>query len=191
MPAHPPFTFLGGSGSRVMPFGGNGTTSDRTASLGGRTRMVLPGRFMTIVYAENNDRHGYGFPQVVREPRPEGEEGTGRRWSRSRSVPNASQTGGTNNNNGRNNSEQEGEQQTQRRGSSWRERLRSIPTVPWIGIPSQGGRSRSIPTGTTADLPPPPPPPHQQQQEISPGQLEAGTAAVHNATTRPTTMTTS
>jgi hypothetical protein len=32
-----------------------------------RPRIVLPGRFMTIVYSEN-DR--YGFPTVVREPRP-------------------------------------------------------------------------------------------------------------------------
>lgn len=32
-----------------------------------RPSMVLPGRFMSVVYNEN-DRHG--FPQVIRHPRP-------------------------------------------------------------------------------------------------------------------------
>jgi Ring finger domain len=186
MPAHPPFAFLGGSGSRSLTFGGNSPNRDRPANQSGRTRMILPGRFMTIVYAENHDRHGYGFPQVVREPRPE-EESTGRRWSRSRSVPNASQSTNTNNNTSENNAEQQDEQQTQRRGSSWRERLRSIPTIPWI---SPGGRSRSltIPTTTTTAQPPQP---IQQQQQPTPSQLEAGIALPHTTTTAsPTTIPT-
>jgi Ring finger domain len=190
MPAHPPFTFLGGSGSRSMTFGGNSPNRDRPANQGGRTRMILPGRFMTIVYAENNDRHGYGFPQVIREPRPEGES-TGRRWSRSRSVPNASQNTNTNNNPATpSNGESQGEQQTQRRGSTWRERLRSMPTIPWI---SSGGRSRSVatPTTTTTTSTTEHAPQPMQQQEPTPSQLEAGIAPAHTATitTTPTTTT--
>ncbi len=177
MPASPPFTFLGGQGSRILPFGGNEPSSERRASLGGRTRMVLPGRFMTIVYADNNDRHGYGFPHVVREPRPAGES-TGRRWSRSRSVPNVSQPGDANN--GNNVTGEGNEQQTQRRGSSWRDRLRTMPML--------GGRSRSVTPATTDESQPQPQQQQQQQaqQEVSPGQLEAGTAPVHDSTTRPT-----
>ncbi len=175
MPASPPFAFLGGPGNRMLPFGGNEPRSERTASLGGRTRMVLPGRFMTIVYADNADRHGYGFPHVVREPRPEGGS-TGRRWSRSRSVPNVSQAGGANNGN---NATGEGdEHQTQRRGSSWRNRLRTMPML--------GGRSRPVTPATTDESQPQQQPEQQPQQEVSPGQLEAGTAPVHDSTTRPT-----
>jgi Ring finger domain len=174
--AHLPFEFLGGGpGITSVPVGGagNGPSSDRTASLAGRTRMVLPGRFMTIVYADQHDRHGYGFPQVVREPRPE-RESTGRRWSRSRSTPNAAQQMGdmnvNNNTNGNAAVEQEGEQ-TQRRGSTWRERLRSA-AMPSISLPRLGGRSRSVPTGTSTTEAQ-----QQQQPEVSPGQLEAGTTA--------------
>jgi hypothetical protein len=46
MPAPPQFAFIGA---------------------GRRPTMVLPGRFMSIVY---DDRDRYGFPRVVREPRP-------------------------------------------------------------------------------------------------------------------------
>ncbi|ERF71106.1 hypothetical protein EPUS_07778 [Endocarpon pusillum Z07020] len=181
MPASPPFTFLGGPASRMLPFVGNEPSSERTASLGGRTRMVLPGRFMTIVYADNADRRGYGFPQVVREPRPEGES-TGRRWprNRSRSVPNIVQAG--NANNGTNATGEGDEQQTQRRGSSWRERLRSIPSLPTI--PVLGGRSRSAMLGTPGESQPQQQ--QQPQQDVSPGQLEAGTTPAHDSTTRPT-----
>ena len=188
MPAHPPFTFLGGSSSRSMTFGGDSPNRDRAANQGGRTRMILPGRFMTIVYAENNDRHGYGFPQVIREPRPEGES-TGRRWSRSRSVPNASQNTITNNSFAtQNNAEPQGEQQTQRRGSTWRERLRSMPTIAWI---SPGERSRSAATPTTTTTTTEQAPQHMQQQEPTPSQLEAGIAPAQTATTAtPTTTTT-
>ena len=55
MPAAPQYAFMGAGRGGVNPFGGR------------RPSMVLPGRFMTIVYNEN-DR--YGFPTVVREPRP-------------------------------------------------------------------------------------------------------------------------
>ena len=176
-PAHPPFTFVGGGANRILPFGGHGPSSDRSASVGGRTRMVLPGRFMTIAYADNPDGRGYGFPQVVREPRPE-REGTGRRWSRSRSVPNTSQTG-TNENTA------EQVEQTQRRGSAWRARLRNIPRIPLLG-----GRSRPVAAGTTPESQQGQEPQQQEQQqqqrEVSPGQLEAGTAIVQNDNGRPT-----
>ena len=55
MPAPPQYAFMGAGR------GGSASFSGR------RPSMVLPGRFMTIMYNEN-DR--YGFPQVVREPRP-------------------------------------------------------------------------------------------------------------------------
>jgi Ring finger domain len=187
MPAHPPFAFLGGTGSRNASFGGNGPASDRNASLNGRNRMVLPGRFMTIVYADHPDRRGYAFPQVIREPRPEGEN-TSRRWSRSRSTPNASQTGPLNNS-GINASTQDGAQQTQRTGSTWRERLRSLrtdgpsmPGMPSMGIPRLGRGTRSAATGTNPES-------TQQSNELSPAQLEAGNvlAPNQNNSTRPPT----
>ena len=49
MPGPPAFAFIGRGGA---PF---------------RPRMVLPGRFMTVTYAEGHDR--YGFPTVQRMPR--------------------------------------------------------------------------------------------------------------------------
>jgi hypothetical protein len=55
MPAPPQYAFMGAGRGGVNPFSGR------------RPSMVLPGRFMTIVYNEN-DR--YGLPTVVREPRP-------------------------------------------------------------------------------------------------------------------------
>lgn len=55
MPASPQYAFMGAGRGGINPFSGR------------RPGMVLPGRFMTIVYNEN-DR--YGFPTVVREPRP-------------------------------------------------------------------------------------------------------------------------
>lgn len=57
MPAPPQFAFMGA--------GRGGTMTNPFAAR--RPSMVLPGRFMSIVYNEN-DRHG--FPQVVRHPRP-------------------------------------------------------------------------------------------------------------------------
>ena len=50
-PTPPQFAFIGGRGGSSF-----------------RTRMVLPGRFMSISYQEGRDR--YGFPTVQRLPRP-------------------------------------------------------------------------------------------------------------------------
>ena len=73
MPAAPQYAFMGGRGGMHMnPFNRHGTGNRRPS-------LILPGRFMTIVYNEN-DR--YGFPQVVREPRPPGSS------RRTRSVSN-------------------------------------------------------------------------------------------------------
>lgn len=57
MPAPPQFAFMGAGrgGTMVNPFATR------------RPSMVLPGRFMSVVHNEN-DR--YGFPQVIRHPRP-------------------------------------------------------------------------------------------------------------------------
>ena len=55
MPAPPQFAFYG--------VGRSGSFNPA----GRRPTLVLPGRFMSIVYDEN---HRYGFPQVVRHPRP-------------------------------------------------------------------------------------------------------------------------
>ncbi len=168
MPAHPPFAFLGGPATR---FGVIGPTGDRPPVWGNRTRLVLPGRMMAIVYA-GEDRRGHG-PHQAREPTSEGME-TGRRWSRSRSAPNAPATAmvghGTNNA-----TQHDADQGQQRRGSTWRNRLRSIPN---IGIPMFGGRSRSIAPGANAE--------NQQQHELSPGQMEAGNPTTNNNAARPT-----
>jgi hypothetical protein len=151
--------------------------------------MILPGRFMTIVHAEN-DRTGYGFPQVIREPRPEAETRSNGRWSRSRSRLDASRSGDTTNNNNNNNNDvnnstsdpPEGQgEQNQGRVSTWRQRLRNIrmeaPAVPGISMPLRGGRSRTVAAGGNAES-------QQQQQEISPGQLEAGTSTAENNSPR-------
>lgn len=57
MPAPPQFAFMGA--------GRGGTMANPFATR--RPSMVLPGRFMSIVHNEN-DR--YGFPQIIRHPRP-------------------------------------------------------------------------------------------------------------------------
>jgi Ring finger domain len=61
MPAPPQFAFMGAGrgGTRPNPF-----VAARAIR---RPSMVLPGRFISVVYNEN-DR--YGFPQVIRHPRP-------------------------------------------------------------------------------------------------------------------------
>lgn len=176
MPTHPGFAFLGGPASRAMPFvlSGNGPSSDRAANLGGRSRMAIPGRLRTFVFTGDSDQHG--STPAVREPRSERDAvGSGRARSRGGATPNPTTTADVSGNNVT--AEQENEQ-PQTRGSTWRERLRSIPLL--------GGRSRSVVPGQNPvgmefqqqqqqqqqyqqQL-------QQQQQGISPSQLEAGTA---------------
>ena len=141
VPSPPQHAFMG-HGRGVHSFGGR------------RPTMVLPGRFMTIVYNEN-DR--YGFPQVVRQPRPLRERG---RFGRSRSVAategsSAHITSGA--------TEGDGSE-----GRGWRERIRSIrlpsASQPISSMPSlwELGRRRN----TVANDP--------SAADISPGRLEAG-----------------
>lgn len=191
MPPNPPFAFLGGpGGTRNLPFLSTGANNERATNLAGRSRMILPGRFMTIVYADN-DRRGYGFPQVVRHQRPDGETGrTGRRWFGSRNTPNDSSNTDTVNNNVVEHRENE---QTSTGPANWRDRFRSMrpeasPAQPSTGrrFPFFSGRSRSGATTdgvNTAELQPQS---QQRQQEISPGQLEAGTATSNARTTTTT-----
>jgi hypothetical protein len=115
-----------------------------------RPRMVLPGRFMTIVYSEN-DR--YGFPTVVREPRPP-------RESRRRATvaPDVSYDAPNN-------------PADENAAPSWRSRFQSIsvprPTLPSFSMPSRIRRHTEPDT-------------HRAQLDTAsganptPGQLEAG-----------------
>ncbi len=77
MPAPPTYAFMGAGRGGVNAFAGR------------RPSMVLPGRFMTIMYSEN-DR--YGFPTVHREPRPGRQDG---RRSMRRASSAAFRTDGT------------------------------------------------------------------------------------------------
>lgn len=126
MPAPPQYAFMGARGS---PF---------------RPRMVLPGRFMSIVYSEN-DR--YGFPTVVREPRPP--RRTNADPDVSYDAPNAP-------------ADQNGQ-------SNWRSRLTNLrlprPTMPNLSMPNRlrrnNGDAAPAESGTSTAGP-------------TPAQLEAG-----------------
>ena len=76
---------------------------------GRRPTMVLPGRFMSIVY---DDRDRYGFPRVVREPRPSRAER--RQQERERQLSAATTVN------------PEGETQEDRPQSGWRQRLQNV-----------------------------------------------------------------
>ena len=131
MPAPPQYAFMGVGRGGATPFSGR------------RPSMVLPGRFMTIVYNEN-DR--YGFPTVVREPRPSRtERNRMRRASSAAFRPDGEPLDATANTPTQN--------ATQRTG--WRQRLTNI-RLPYRGL------SQEQAVGT-ADAP-------------SPAQLEAGRA---------------
>jgi hypothetical protein len=133
MPAAPQYAFMGAGRGGVNPFSGR------------RPSMVLPGRFMTIVYNEN-DR--YGFPTVVREPRPSRVERDRTRRASSaafrteRDASDATANAATNNENQR---------------SGWRQRLTNIR------LPYSHRSERQEQAIGTGDAP-------------SPAQLEAGGA---------------
>jgi hypothetical protein len=133
MPAPPQYAFMGAGRIGSNPF------STR------RPSMVLPGRFMTIVYNEN-DR--YGFPTVVREPRPSRAErnqvnrASSAAFRADREASNVTANAATNNENQR---------------SGWRQRLTNI-RLPYPH--RSGGQDQA---GRTPDAP-------------SPAQLEAGRA---------------
>jgi hypothetical protein len=133
MPAPPQYAFIGSGRVGSNPF------STR------RPSMVLPGRFMTIVYNEN-DR--YGFPTVVREPRPSRAErnqvhrASSSTFQANREASDATANAATNNENQR---------------SGWRQRLANI-RLPYPH--RSGGQDQAE---GTPDVP-------------SPAQLEAGRA---------------
>jgi hypothetical protein len=133
MPAPPQYAFMGAGRGGINPFSGR------------RPSMVLPGRFMTIVYNEN-DR--YGFPTVVREPRPSRAERNQMRRASSaafrteREASDATANAALSNENQR---------------SGWRQRLTNI-RLPYSHRSVRGDEA----VGTT-DVP-------------SPAQLEAGRA---------------
>lgn len=131
-PNPPPFAFMGG---RRQPFG---------------PRMVLPGRLMSIQYAEGRDR--YGFPTVHRVTR------SGTRPSRF-GIVQGPMTPMDANTNG----------PTQRR-SRWA-RFRPNFTLPLPTVPSVNGwRNRRNPTdGTSPEI-------GTSNRDPTPGQLESGTA---------------
>jgi Ring finger domain len=80
---------------------------------GRRPTMVLPGRFMSIVY-DDRDRHG--FPRVVREPRPSRSER--RRQERERQISTATTVNA------------EGQTEEHPQPTGWRQRLRNVvPTI--------------------------------------------------------------
>lgn len=133
MPQSPPYALMG-SGHR-------------------RPRMILPGRFMTIVYSPH-DR--YGFPQVQREARPSSGRQSSGNGAASEAVPGASNTAGNSNTAGSN--------------GGIGSRIRNIrlprpsaPSMPNISNPFR----RNNPT---------PPNPSTGTSEPSPSQLEAGQA---------------
>ena len=161
LPQHPPFAFLGTSPSA------RGTRSrERGARLGQRHRLVLPGRLMTVVYSEHNDRHGHGFPQVFGQPRQRGER-TGA-WVRTRGRMRAASNPSTAEVN-QEVHQGEGAQPDAETAAGWRQRLRST-TMP--GLSLFRGRPRPA-AATDTDLGSTQPQ-QGQREEVSPSQLEAG-----------------
>ena len=130
-PAPPQFAFMGGRGGQ--PF---------------RPRMILPGRFMTITYAEGHDR--YGFPTVHRIPR------LSRRQHQDN--PDVSYTA-THNNPAR----------SADQSTPWRLRMRQTFSIP-LSNTSLWRRNN----GTGSAAPPHSPEIGTSGNDPTPGQLEAG-----------------
>lgn len=129
MPQSPPYALMG-SGSR-------------------RPRMILPGRFMTIVYSPN-DR--YGFPQVQRESR----SSRGQQNSASDATP------GTNTVNNVNNAG--GENGIGNRIRNMRFPRPSVPSMPTVNLANRFRRNNANTSNTI----------QAANSQPSPGQLEAG-----------------
>ncbi len=135
MPAPPQYAFMGVG----APFSGR------------RPSMVLPGRFMTIVYNEN-DR--YGFPQVIREPRPSRAERRGLRRASSAAFGGSSDAAEATAN-----VEAQGTAPNQNQTGPWRQRMfRNFN----LSLPHPHRRSNNTNNATV--------------EEPSPAQLEAGTS---------------
>ena len=125
MPAPPQYAFMGAGRAGSNPFSAR------------RPSMVLPGRFMTIVYNEN-DR--YGFPTIAREPRPSRAErnqmhrASSTTFQPDREASNAAANAATSNENQR---------------GGWRQRLTNV-RLPYLH--RSGGQDQ---TGRTPDVPNP------------------------------------
>ncbi len=124
MPAPPQFAFMGSRN-------GNGT----------RTRMVLPGRFITIAHVDGHDR--YGFPVVQRIPRGQRGEG-GMDPDISYSAPVGAPVGAP------------VDQSNQNAQRSWVSRATNfrvpLPSMPHISLPGRLRRGNN--TNTAADQAP-------------------------------------
>ena len=124
MPAPPQYAFMGAGRAGSNPF------STR------RPSMVLPGRFMTIVYNEN-DR--YGFPTIAREPRPSRAErnqmhrASSAAFRPDREASNAAANAATSNENQR---------------GGWRQRLTNVrlPYLHRSGGQDQADRTPDVPS---------------------------------------------
>lgn len=101
-------------------------TSPQFAFIGGRERrptMVLPGRFMSIVYDE---RDRYGFPRVVRDETPGEQRRRLRREQRQREREGQQQQDGDA-------TQMEGSQERSEPPRGWRSRLRMPRLGGWAG----------------------------------------------------------
>jgi hypothetical protein len=143
---------------------GQTPTSPQFAFLPGRERrptMVLPGRFMSIVYDE---RDRYGFPRVVRDETPAEQRRRLRREQRQRDRQ-ASEA------------PTEGAQEVQaEQPSGWRSRLRMPRVGGWRAGPSNANPSDVTPTNDVRDgeTRAPEISGGDQASPITPSQLEAG-----------------
>lgn len=124
------------------PNGQSPLTSPQFAFIGGRERrptMVLPGRFMSIVYDE---RDRYGFPRVVREETPAEQRRRMRREQRQRSRGDSQPEGSDP-------AQAEGTQEIQgQQPQGWRGRLRLPRLGGWRGNgPSTGSNTLAASEG--------------------------------------------
>lgn len=136
MPAPPQFAFMGGGGRRPT--------------------MVLPGRFISIVYDE---RDRYGFPRVVREPRPPRQSRSERRQSvrdeRLRQMSTATTV----------NPESEQAETLQQPQNGWRQRLANV-RIPNPMTSLRGNRENTTQETTMSGA--------NADDQRTPGQVEAG-----------------
>lgn len=121
LPTSPQFAFMGGHRER-------------------RPTMVLPGRFMSIVY---DDRDRYGFPRVVRDETPAEQRRRLRREQRQR------QRGGQSGQ-ASEAAQADGSQELQEaQPSGWRSRLRVPRFGAWRGGQSSGGTGTLVASEST------------------------------------------
>jgi Ring finger domain len=137
---------------------GDGPVPPQFAFIGGgrRPTLVLPGRFMSIVYDE---RDRYGFPRVVREPRPprlsRSERRQQERDERQRQMSSATTV----------NAEPQTTDVQQQPASGWRQRLANV-RIPNSVSGLRGNRGNEAPEATMHGA--------AVSDPRTPAQLEAG-----------------